>query len=61
MRNHDGVCLSVPWQQTDLPRLSPFDVPHTPRLSLRSWVKLAQHLQRCGPRPRRSRQTISSG
>jgi hypothetical protein len=59
IRNREGLCLLVPWQQTDLPRLTTVSFPPTPRLSLQSLVELVRHLKGRGPRTRRSSKKTS--
>jgi hypothetical protein len=45
IRHHEGLCVSVPWHQTDLPRLTTVSFPTTPCLSLQSLVELVRHLK----------------
>jgi hypothetical protein len=59
IRHHEGLCLLVPWQQTDLPRLTTVSFPPTPRLSLQSLVELVRHLKDREPRTRRSSKKTS--
>lgn len=59
IRNREGLCLLVPWQQTDLPRLTTVSFPPTPRLSLQSLGELVRHPKGRAPRTRRSSEKTS--
>lgn len=48
LRTRDGTWRSIPWQQTDLPRLTATALPRVPPLSPPVLLELAQHLQRRG-------------
>jgi hypothetical protein len=48
LRTRDGLWRSIPWQDTDLPRLTPHDFPQTPRLSPLALLALARHVRNHG-------------
>jgi hypothetical protein len=51
MRTAQGRCLSLPWRETDLPRLKAQAPPQHPLLSPQALLALAQHLKRYSQKP----------